>query len=396
MKQIMKKFLASVLACSCMISLFGCNRNLQEDKKPTGETNPSEVLFADFESWEPDFQMCRISNYFGKVSLNSDEQYVKNGKHSARIDPVGNGWMYFSTYSERFEYDYTDFTRLDCIRMEMYNPQSQNEKVSVGLVSNPYALDQFTRAGGKQFTLKPGWNTLDYYIDASLVSVIADMSDIRGVYMIFDPLFLYEITDETPRYYLDNIRFRYKETPHVVESIFEFEENKIMDFEKFYESNFYMNEFAIDMQMVKPGNYGVSNVSGSKALRIVFPGTASGAWKNYFQIMGAYMKKSPLGSLTKEQFNNAYFCWDVYNGASSTYNLVAAFYDETGKNYYKVATYPQPGEWKTERIKLTDIATAMPNWQEKIGNFSLDVLDNLNKARELFVDNIRIEFDKNN
>ncbi len=392
MKQIMNKFLASVLACSCMISLFGCNTDSQEEQKPTGETNPSEVLFADFESWEPDFQMCRISNYFGKVRLNSDEQYVREGKHSARIDPVGNGWMYFSTYSERFEYDYTNFTRLDCVRMEMYNPQSQNEKVSVGLVSNPYALDQFTRAGGKEFTLKPGWNTIDYYIDASLVSVIADLSDIRGMYMIFDPLFLYEITDETPRYYLDNIRFRYKETAHVVESIFEFEENKIMDFEKFYESNFYMNEFAIDMKMVKPGDYGVSNVSGSKALRIVFPGTASGAWKNYFQIMGAYMKKSPLGSLTNDEFNNAYFCWDVYNGTSSTYNLVAAFYDETGKNYYKLATYPQAGEWKTERIKLTDIATAIPNWKEKIGNFSLDVLDNLNKERELFVDNIRIEF----
>ena len=392
MKQIMKKFLASILACSCMVSLFACNNDKEET--PTENKNPNEVLFADFETWIPDFQMCRISMNFGKVSLNSDKQYVNEGKHSARIDPVGNGWMYFSTYSEMYEYDYTDFTRLDCIRMEMYNPQTTDQKVSVGLVSNPYALDQFTRAGGKEFTLKPGWNTLDYYIEPMLVNVVADLSDIRGIYMIFDPLFLYEITDETPRYYLDNIRFRYKETAHTVESDFEFAENEIMNFEKFYESNFYMNDFGIDMKIVKPGDYGVSDASGSKALRIVFPGTASGAWKNYFQIMGAYMKKSPLGSLTNEEFNNAYFCWDMYNGATSTYNLVAAFYDETGKNWYKEPTYPEPGQWKTIRIKLTDIATVMPGWREAIGNFTLDVLDNQNTDRELIVDNFRLEFDK--
>ena len=394
MKQIMKKILATVLAFSSLLALFGCDKN--ETETPTGGTQQDEVLFAGFEAWLPDFQMCRISNYFGKVSLNSDKQYVTEGEHSARIDPVGNGWMYFSTYSERFQYDYTDFTRLDCIRMEMYNPQATEEKVTVGLVSEPYALDQFNRAGGKEFTLKPGWNTLNYYIEPMLVSVIADLADIRGIYMIFDPLFLYEITDETPRYYLDNIRFRYKETAHKVENSFEFGENEIMNFEKFYESNFYMNDFAIDMKMVKPGEYGVPTSSGAKALRIVFPGTASGTWKNYFQIMGAYMKKSPLGNLTNDQFNNAYFCWDVYNASSSTYNLVAAFYDETGKNNYKLATYPVPGEWTKFRVKLTDIVEKMPSWREKIGNFSLDVMDNLNKDREIFVDNIHLEFDNNN
>jgi len=392
MKRMIKKFLATVLACSCIVSLFGCGDN--GEASSTGGTQPSEVLFADFEAWEPNFQLCRISTTFGKVSINSDEKYVHEGKHSARIDPVGNGWMYFSTYSERYEYDYTDFTHVDCVRMEMYNPQDTDKKVSVGLVSEPYALDQFNRAGGKEFTLKPGWNTLSYYIDPTLVSVIADLSDIRGIYMIFDPLFLYKITDETPRYYLDNVRLRYKETAHVVESTFEFGENEIMDFEKFYESNFYLNDLGIDMKMVKPSDYGVNSVSGSKALRMVFPATVSGSWKVYFEMIGPYIRKSPLGSLTLDQFNSGYFCWDVYNGSESKYNVVACFEDGKGKNQYKVATFPEIGQWTTFKVKLSEIETAMPGWRENIGDFGLHVLDNQNVARELFVDNFRLEFDQ--
>lgn len=390
MKRIMKKILATVLACSCLISLFGCSP--AEDNN-TGRTQGEEVLFADFESWEPNFQLCRISTHFGKVSINSQEEYVHEGKHSARIDPVGNGWMYFDTYSSTFEYDYTDFTHVDCVRMEMYNPQETEAKVSVGLVSEPYALDQFTRAGGKEFTLKHGWNTLDYYIDPMLVSVIADLSDIRGIYMIFDPLFAYEITDTTPRYYLDNIRLRYKEEAHVVESTFEFAENEIMGFEKFYESNFYLNDFGIDMKMVNPTAYGVSSVSGSKALRMVFPATASGSWRIYFEMVGAYIRKSPLGSLTLERFDNAYFCWDVYNASPYEYNVVACFDDAKGKKQYKVATFPESGKWTPFRIKLSDIEESMPGWRENIGDFGLHVLDNRNVERELIVDNFHLEFD---
>ena len=61
MKQIMKKILASVLACSCFMSLFGCDLILGGEKEPAESLQNGEVLFADFESWEPNFQLCRIS-----------------------------------------------------------------------------------------------------------------------------------------------------------------------------------------------------------------------------------------------------------------------------------------------------------------------------------------------
>ena len=325
MKRIIKNIFAVILACVSLVSVSACGGSTNSAEEQGPIENLNEVLFADFESWAPDFQLCRISNYFGKVSMNTDEKYVHEGKRSARIDPVGSGWMYFSTESETFGFDYTDFTHVDCIRMEIYNPQQESSSVSVGLVSDPYALDQFTRAGGKEFTLKSGWNTINYYIEPMLVNVVASLADIRGIYLIFDPLFKYEITDETPRYYLDTIRIRYREDAHTNESSFEFGENEIMDFEKFYESNFLINDFGIDMKIVKPADYGISATSGSKVLRMVIPGTGSGLWKYHFEIMGPYIRKSPLGSLTAAEFEKAYFCWDIYNGSDSVYNIVAIF-----------------------------------------------------------------------
>ena len=97
MKRMMKHVIASILAFSC-VACVGCNKNGKESSG--AQANPSEVLFADFESWEPNFQACRTSTYFGKISMNTDKEYVHSGERSARIDPVGNGWMYISTYSE--------------------------------------------------------------------------------------------------------------------------------------------------------------------------------------------------------------------------------------------------------------------------------------------------------
>lgn len=395
MKKIIKTILAAVIACTCCIPAVGCDGLENTNQSSSGSTLANnEVLFADFETWAPDFQLCRISNMFGKVSMNADAQYVHEGKRSARIDPVGKGWMYFALRSELFDYDYTDFTRVDGIRMEMYNPQESEETVNVGLVSNPFGLEKFDKAGGKAFTLKPGWNTIDYYVDTTLVCMIADLQDIQGIYFTFDPVNAYEITEETPRFYLDSIRLRYRNEPHVIESNLEFDENEIMDFEKFYQANFFLNEFVIDMQIVKTSDYGIGDASGTKALRMVIPGTKAGGWNYYFEMPGPYLRKSALGNLTTEQFEDAYFAWDVYNASDVVFNMVAVFENGSGKMEYKVASFPKCAQWSTFRVKLTDIEAGMPGWKEDIGNFALSVLDTESVDREIFLDNFRIEFEE--
>lgn len=112
------------------------------------------------------------------------------------------------------------------------------------------------------------------------------------------------------------------------------------------------------MEIVKAVDYGISAPSGTKVLRLVAPGMASGSWRYYFKLMAPVLKMSALGNLTDEQFENAYFCWDAYNNSSAEFNIVAVFEVGSGGKDYRVGTYPKPGQWTTFRIKLTDIVSA--------------------------------------
>lgn len=391
MKKIFVNILAGLLVLAGIAAFSACDRG-----EPNTSSAPTEVSFVDFETWAPDFQLCRISSTFGKVSMNTDEQFVSCGKRSARIDPVGSGWMYLPTYSDLFDYDYTDFTYVDSVRFDMYNPQDEEKTVNVGLVASTNGIDSFERAGEVSFKLQPGWNKLDFYVDPSVVCIIADLSAIQGVYFTFEVLNLGSITETTPRYYLDNIRLHYSATPNEAETELEFGENEIIDFERFYHSNFYINEHGVEMGIVNAAAYGINATSGSKVLRMVIPGTATGAWKYYFQLMGPFMQTGPLGKLSDSQFENGYFCWDVYNASEAEYNIVALFENASGREDYRIGTIPKKGQWTTFRVKLTDIEQKIPGWREDMGTFVFSILDAYNIEREVFFDNFRVEFEESN
>lgn len=383
MKRIIRIALVCILALCCFTAALGCGAAAQVS---------DEVLLADFENYVPDIQLCRISSNFGKVSVNTDKAYVKSGNRSARIDPVGNGWMYFPTYSENFGFDYTDFTYVNSVRLDMYNPQAEDKTVRVGLISKINNIDSFDKAYDEEFTLKNGWNTLEFYIEPSILGITADITEIQGISLSFEICNEYDITDKTPRYYLDGIKLIKRAKPHSVQTNIEFAENEIMDFEKFYHEYFTVNDFGIEMSIVKTADYGIATKTGNKALRIVIPQGNSGRWNYYVKIAAPFLKASALGKLTDEQFENGYFVWDAYNAAASEYNCVAMFFVGNGNTRYEVGTYSKPGEWTTHKIKLTDIEQNIPGWRNNTGMFALSIKDSFSTDRELFLDNFRIEY----
>ena len=383
MKRIIRIALVCILALCCFTAALGCGAAAQVS---------DEVLLADFENYVPDIQLCRISSNFGKVRVNTDKAYVKSGNRSARIDPVGNGWMYFPTYSENFGFDYTDFTYVNSVRLDMYNPQAEDKTVRVGLISKINNIDSFDKAYDEEFTLKNGWNTLEFYIEPSILGITADITEIQGISLSFEICNEYDITDKTPRYYLDGIKLIKRAKPHSVQTNIEFAENEIMDFEKFYHEYFTVNDFGIEMSIVKTADYGIATKTGNKALRIVIPQGNSGRWNYYVKIAAPFLKASALGKLTDEQFENGYFVWDAYNAAASEYNCVAMFFVGNGNTRYEVGTYSKPGEWTTHKIKLADIEQNIPGWRNNTGMFALSIKDSFSTDRELFLDNFRIEY----
>ena len=390
MKKIIKTLLASLLVFSAIFSLGACN-NANNDA--TTSNKLTNVLFADFEAWGPDFQLCRVSRNFGKVSINSDEQYVYEGKHSARIDPVGYGWMYFPTVSETYEYDYSDFTCVHSVRVEIYNPQETNQEVKIGFVSRIRSIDRVDRAGTLPFALTPGWNTVDLIVEPALIKLVASLNKIEGILFEFEPNKQEDIAEDTPRFYLDSIRLLYKNESIASDKEIVFGDSEIMDFERIYDSSFCLNSYGIEMGIVTSANYGVTATSGTKALRMLWPAKQTGSGYNCFELQGSFLKAGAIGKVKDEDISSAYICFDVYNSSGLAVKANTNFYDASGRNSYATYQTLYPKEWTKVRIKLSDITAIFDTWTEDPGAMAIMLHELYDFDLEIFVDNIRVEYD---
>ena len=149
-----KKFvlLAGLLTLSCCAAGFtACGG---------GETtDPDAALKEDglvngFENWTPDLQTALIYNDFGKVSLNTDKQYVTEGERSARLDPLGGRYassaapiVMFSLKSDTYGFDYADLVYADYLSFDIYNAQDEDETIYAGFASDLNGVTSISRVG---------------------------------------------------------------------------------------------------------------------------------------------------------------------------------------------------------------------------------------------------------
>ena len=103
----MKKLISAALFASILLSavpLSACDNKNDEHEVETPAGGDQVSVLADFETWNPSFSLCRILGGFGKVSENTDEKYVKTGKGSAKLQPLGyynqpaTPFVYFPSY----------------------------------------------------------------------------------------------------------------------------------------------------------------------------------------------------------------------------------------------------------------------------------------------------------
>lgn len=385
----MKKRIIYIYICLIMVVTFsvfaftGCQR---EDLTPLNER---DIILYDFEQWGPDFQLIRIFPGFGRVTVNTDMEYVKSGNQSARIDPIsitGNlkSTMLFITSSEVFDFDYSDFLYAEFVRMDVYNAQSENKTLKAGLVGKISNIISFDKVSEEIFDLKSGWNTIYLPVDAFMIWLTSnDITNLQGIYLEFETYEAVKITDSTPRYYIDNIRIVKGNTPAQTEfspDILELGVNEIADFENSWQGLLVTSSYI--SEVVRASDYGLTAPSGNNVLRLMIPGTNDGTWRTVLSLSETLMKLA-LDKLTPEQRENAYFCYDVYNNFGGIINMVTIY--SGGLQTTNNTVY---GRWHTYEYKLSDIG-----WDGS-GTVYIDAVD-IGFNREFFFDNFRIEIRNN-
>ena len=170
----MKKLLAVLLAAASAALCVGLSACDNGEETVQGQ---EEVLLYDFEDYDRNFQLMRVMSYFGAVDKNEQAQYVKSGTASALLRPLGwhstminntytgikaESCLYIPLSSVRYDFDYTDASKLEQISFSMYNAEEEDLSLYLGLIFEKNATEVSDLT---EFVLKPGWNDVFYLLD---------------------------------------------------------------------------------------------------------------------------------------------------------------------------------------------------------------------------------------
>ena len=186
---------------------FGCNKgqnnNVNNEEGDYGQIveqiDNTKISYAlnDFETVSSLYK-CKIDWKFGKISQNSDKQYVTSGSYSAKIDVNQDGTTrstpkvtmpFYSNGSS------LDISRLKDFSFDVYNASSESKNLSVSLTVGTYTSEKDT------FILTPGWNHIMVEPDMKDLEKRTNLTEGQSIIFYFDRP--NEIGYET--YYFDNI-----------------------------------------------------------------------------------------------------------------------------------------------------------------------------------------------
>ena len=391
-----------VLACllslvCCAAGFAGCGGEPAPDPDAALK---EDVMVNGFEDWTPDLQTALIFNDFGKVSLNTDKTYVTQGERSARLDPLGGAYVsssapivMFSLKSDTYGFDYADLSYADYLSFDIYNAQSEDKTIYAGFAGEVTSVTSLSRVGEKQFVLKPGWNTCQLEVEASLISIMGDLTEVPGIYFRFESAGSANVVEEgenkTPRYYLDNMWLIKK--PDKSESNFtmELRENEIADFERIWQEYMFTNDNPGLVEVVDADEFGLTAPSGDKVLHVQFDGTSSQNWLQ-MEISSELINRTELFGMSSDVAKNAYICFETYNNTDSTVNLCMVYRTPTSL-LISTDNNCAPHTWTSYEYCVADLLALDNGFLTAMGNFQISYKDDYTGTKEYFFDNFRIE-----
>lgn len=401
-----KKWISLVLSALFVLGAVSCKK--EETQAPEDENvatmskveNDFRVELCNFEQWKPDFSLIRVLENFGKVTRNKDINYVKSGKYSAKLQPVGGFYnylkpmMYYPFASTTYNFNYEDFTYVDCVDFWIYNDGETVQSVNVGLVSKITDKDTIETYPSQVFYLQPKqWNHVTYFVDFTAMSVTQKIKanaimQVKGVYLEFNSSGSVDLADSTT-FYLDDLNLYYKTEPNTlmdVNELLQFNHKEgtdvyeLCDFEHVYQKYIFKTKLGNSksdptLSIVNAANEnieGFAATSGKNVLRIEMKGAdmyqaTTTSYTLSSEIVRAFYDKfiydydTQTDIIPVEEWKDYYFAYDVYavEGFEDDYYFGQIFFDGDNSNYCRANPAIQlvkNGEWVTKRISLYDIA----------------------------------------
>ena len=438
----MKKYLQIIcLLIALMLSILGLSAcGSKQSNADKNKTSSNSIVFADFESWQPNFQLMRLLAYSGRCRHNTDLNFVHDGVGSAKFEPLGkysNGAkavFYMPTQSELFDFDYSDFSKVDYINMWVYNDSDEVKNLTLGLISDIVDIENIKQLDGETFQLQPKtWQEIMYVVDFEILNLLEDVNpysitSIDGVYFSFDNA-QSRYYDGTTPIYVDNIEFFYKDeemelvniknekgevVEQVIKDIITLDENEIIDFEKIYQKYMIRSDVSEstpacipNLEVVSAKDYGLVAPSGSNMLKLTMNyGEYTGAnWQVYSNLTSIVLpkkllNKSRIKSVAPEKYETTYFSFEVYNDCDYEMKFYIYLWTENMQQRSSIQGFTvQPKTWFTYRVSLAEIEASCAGMVSNLGVIKIrygsaykdDNGEFDRNQRVFFFDNFRVE-----
>lgn len=401
----MKKLISVLLAAMAVFAMVGCDtgsttsstEDSLNENSAISSTSESLVTFLDFEEYNPDFQLFRGTTGFGKISQNSDMQYVKSGKYSAKIQPIGfrggESKFYYPLMSTLHEFDYADLSQLEMISLAIYNTENENKTFKIGFGDNTTIFGEHT------FTMKPGWNNLAFFPEPDLLNISSNVYNVKGLAFRFENAGCYYLKD-APVYYMDDVKLKFNREKEP-QNLLKFDEGEIIDFEKDFHHYVYgISATNVDVmpeaEIVKASKEGIEASQGEKVLKVTYkPDPNIAGTVGIIQLPEKFVRealKDITGNITSYAIK-----FDSYAATRTmTSNCIATYGPDgsaprwytNGEWVYETLDYTFAyGVWKTHTIPLFRAENGMIEivvylWKQG---------ENEDKERIVYFDNFRIE-----
>lgn len=386
----MKKWITLLLGVCMLMGAVACGK--KESKEPV--KNDDVVLINGFDDVS---EIDTLTNYgvLGKISINENKTYVKSGEASAKVVVTSKPYKVASPYVfQSFdlmarEENYTDFSDVSFLTMQVYNAQSTVQRIGVQL--------SYTRTNGMReyYELAPNaWTKIKFNVIREYIPKLSTMNDllyVSGLRMSFDR------NAEDSTFYLDDL-YLYKTKKEYTDVSMRLATNEICSFDSGWQialSKLENGTFDLLMPTVTMESEITATGKGS-SVKIVAPAGVAD-YQTSLRWPGIGLNEDMLKLVDFASYpDNARLCFDVYapieNGVDEVW--LSAYTD--GQRYYSgPAERVVAGRWTTISYSVKEMnATYEYDEEHNFAHTTYLALrwgEHPGKDRILYVDNFRME-----
>ncbi len=399
---------------SCLVVAITCFAFACLPKKPDEAEKETNIDFTDatewsFESLDEIYECFSFASAFGRVSLNSDAQYVTKDTHSLKIESIGTYNPSLSDPSmcirlaDISSTGVYDFSKIKSVSFDIFNMNEEAQTLSVNFTSDGRTTNM------TQVTVEPG-KTANCTVDVNVraMQLTTDMSKATQVQIYFPAV--EEFEGDPYVFYMDNLKLNFHESaqpPYEMER----DGDEICSFDKEYQ------QYIVFSGAIGPAtgclptteiNTDPAYATSGSSLKATYPtGTLplDDGWP-YWSFTQGFLETIDFKAYADEE---AFIVFDVYTPAESGYLQFQVQFsykptvDENGKTqtvaggiYYVT---PTPGEWTQVRIP----ASTWNKFYDAEGNpvdtgikeLRLLVTKFADPAKTFYFDNFRFEIPDN-